>query len=1093
MNRFLLSCFATIILGTSAAPVLAVTPDKAVSQYLLVEHRVAPLTSSGSVVSIRQGPRGYLWLGTPRGPLRFDGVRWVEPPPTTPAVTVLLHDASDGGRLWVGTRGAGLGVFEGGRYLPSSTSEGLTILSLLSDGDRGLWVGTTTDLRHWKPEGSERILPLTGPIVALAAEGPERVWAATTDGLARIHRDVATEEITATEVLSTQALGRPILCLLAEADGRLWIGTGNGVVLGSRSGDRTGPRAGGPDNDPIHALVRDRDGNLWAGTDGALLRWRPGEEPGTPGARPPERLPLRTGRKSPGNILTLEEDREGSLWIGTETGALFQLRDADLTPFTTTEGLADDSVRTVMQDRRGRLWIGTDGGAVHRLQPGPATGPSRPPRMERLTAIGPAAGTGVLSLLEDPRGRLWIGTADGGLLYYDERPTGAHLGALGKSEGLAHDVVTALYLSPTGTLWVGTNGGAQRLQGDQLSAPYRTEDGLASNQVRAFHETADGSLWIGTDGGLSRLQDGLLTTFTTADGLPSPFILSFYEDPSGHLWVGTNGGGLALYKDDGTFLAIGGAEGLYNDVLYQMLDDAWGNLWICSNKGIFHIPQAELAVLSDPAALASRVHSIPLQDSRNYECNGFSQPAAWRGTEGRLWFSTLRGLVQIDPVHALMPNPIAPPVVLEEVRIDGISFPIGQPAEVAPGNHRFEFTYTALSLRAAQRIRFRYHLEDWESTWEETNQRTALYTTLPSRNLRFQVLATNDSGVWNESGAEFTLHIAPPFYRTLWFYGLLPIAFLITGRGLYLLRYRQLVGRNRELEKRVAVRSSEVEQQQEELRRTNERLSRANRALRPANAELESLNREKADFLAVAAHDLRVPLVNLKGFAGEIRAGVEPLNAVARNLLPHLNAIQRRDLVHALKEDVPEALDFIDASTDRMNQLITALLALSRLGRRQLILEEIDMDDLVRETLTHLRYIIDQRRARISSSPLGAVSADLPAMKQIVENLLHNAVNYLAPERPGRIHISREDRDGEVLVHIRDNGCGIAQDQAEKVFKLLGRAGRDDIPGEGMGLAFVRSLVERHGGRIWFESTLGVGTTFSFSLPHRQPSKKSDG
>jgi signal transduction histidine kinase len=166
-----------------------------------------------------------------------------------------------------------------------------------------------------------------------------------------------------------------------------------------------------------------------------------------------------------------------------------------------------------------------------------------------------------------------------------------------------------------------------------------------------------------------------------------------------------------------------------------------------------------------------------------------------------------------------------------------------------------------------------------------------------------------------------------------------------------------------------------------------------------------------------------------------------------------------------------------------MDDLINALLKLSRLGRRELRLEPVDMNALVQATLKTLAHQIEERQVKVSVGPLPEVVADRTSMKQIMGNLLNNAVIYLAPGRPGEMEITGErDHDGTTFC-VRDNGRGIVEEDMPKVFAPFRRAGRQDVPGEGMGLAYVQVLVRRHGGRIWCESQPGKGSTFYFTIP----------
>jgi signal transduction histidine kinase len=165
-----------------------------------------------------------------------------------------------------------------------------------------------------------------------------------------------------------------------------------------------------------------------------------------------------------------------------------------------------------------------------------------------------------------------------------------------------------------------------------------------------------------------------------------------------------------------------------------------------------------------------------------------------------------------------------------------------------------------------------------------------------------------------------------------------------------------------------------------------------------------------------------------------------------------------------------------------MDHFINALLKLSRLGRAELNLEPLNMGQLVDETLRTLAHRIEERRVQVTVDALPDVVADRTSMEQIMTNLLNNAVLYLEPARPGEITISGEPGDESTTFRVRDNGRGIASPDKDKIFAPFRRAGRQDVPGEGMGLAYVQTLVRRHSGQIWYDSEPGAGTTFSFTI-----------
>ncbi|MFQ5576639.1 MAG: ATP-binding protein [Anaerolineae bacterium] len=250
-------------------------------------------------------------------------------------------------------------------------------------------------------------------------------------------------------------------------------------------------------------------------------------------------------------------------------------------------------------------------------------------------------------------------------------------------------------------------------------------------------------------------------------------------------------------------------------------------------------------------------------------------------------------------------------------------------------------------------------------------------------------------------------------------------------------------------------------------------------------AELQQRNEEIKQFAYIVSHDLRAPLVNLKGFAAELRFALNEVQSVLGEVMPRLSPDQQRRLAPALQEDVPEALDFIDVSVNRTDGFLKALLKLSRLGRVTLNPEPVDVNEVVQETLTTLAHQLEARQIQVTVDPLPEITADRTALEQIFGNLLDNAVKYLDPARPDKISITAQPDKTETTFIVRDNGRGIAPEDMGKVFAPFRRAGRQDAPGEGMGLPYVQTLIRRHGGDIHCQSQPGVGTTFTFTLANQ--------
>jgi signal transduction histidine kinase len=251
-------------------------------------------------------------------------------------------------------------------------------------------------------------------------------------------------------------------------------------------------------------------------------------------------------------------------------------------------------------------------------------------------------------------------------------------------------------------------------------------------------------------------------------------------------------------------------------------------------------------------------------------------------------------------------------------------------------------------------------------------------------------------------------------------------------------------------------------------------------------SELRQCREEFKKFVYIVSHDLRTPLINLKGFSAELRFALETVQSALDPLLPRLDDSQRPAVTTAIQEDIPESLEFIEFSVKRIDDFMNAVLRLSRMGRRSLKLEPLDMDAVVQGALDNLADQISQRQVEVTvKSPLPEVIADRDSMNELVGIFLKNAVVYLDPARPGEIEVIGERNSGETIFSIRDNGRGIAAEDMHKIFEPFRRAGRQDVPGEGMGLVFAQTLARLHGGSITCASEPGVGSEFTFTISNQ--------
>lgn len=240
----------------------------------------------------------------------------------------------------------------------------------------------------------------------------------------------------------------------------------------------------------------------------------------------------------------------------------------------------------------------------------------------------------------------------------------------------------------------------------------------------------DGALWMATRGGLSRFKDGRFTTYTVNDGLPVNFV-------------------------------------------HQILEDDAGNLWFSSNQGVFRVSKRELNDFAEGRTKKVTPVLYGVSDGMmTNTCSAGEQPAGWKGRDGRLWFATFKGVAVTDPSNVKI-NGVVPPVYVEEIVVDKRPVDLRRPADLRAGTEEVEIYYTALSFLAPEKVKFKYRLEGYDREWVDgDSRRTAKYTNLPPGSYRFMVKASNNDGLWNETGAAFAFSLRPHFYQTYWFYGL---------------------------------------------------------------------------------------------------------------------------------------------------------------------------------------------------------------------------------------------------------------------------------------------------------------------------------
>jgi len=816
------------------------------------------------ISSAQQDSRGLMWLGSSAGLYRFDGrggrLFASEPadPETLshPSVRSLL--LLPGERLMVGTE---RGLDEMDLRSETLRRHGLPgerhmrerhVLGLQSASRGRVWVQTGVDLLHFDParrEFSPVALPALEPLVpgrrpvlmGLRSDGRDGVWLIA--GRDLLHLDAEGQLLQRWPLAGFGKAEPGVRSLVIDAEQRAWIGTNSGVqMLDTRSGAHLDlPARWGLPSSLVHSLFRDQDDGIWVGTGGAgLWHWRPGSTQFESHVHHPA-LPDSVQSNS---ISSLFQDRSGVLWVGTWSWgvSLADLRGGGFRSYRSVVGdassLSSDSVMAVAADGADHAWVASYGGGLNHLHlpSGEAEriGPEQLP-MRYIKAL----------LLQPGRG-LWVG-GDDGLFLLDLKSRQARRFELGERLGGGMSI-SSLALDDQGQLWAGSAGGVYRIAPDGQLSRYRRQAGqsgsLSNEVIDCVLPVRDGRVWLGSKGGL-QLWDPRSQSFSqpvqpSAD-MPQPGELAIYalrQDGQGRIWAGTQ---LGLYEllqvQTGawqlkSWRGLAGMPKGWAHSLELAEDDA---LWFASPEGLSRIDPARQALRHYPAR------------SGQFRGN-FAQGGSARGAVGRLLYGG-DGVLTFNPAE-LRDNPVAPPVVLADIRIFNRSLldpaqavhvahdaasslaalgvtgplPLAEQLSLTHREAMVSFELRAQHFYNASRLQYAWKLEGFDRDWilGAPGEGLATYTNLDPGHYQLWVRAANPDGVWADARQLLAISVQPPWWSSWWFRTLVLSACVLGLAAAWQLRLNRLRQVQAQLESQVELRTAQVRAQRQQIATVSE-------------------------------------------------------------------------------------------------------------------------------------------------------------------------------------------------------------------------------------------------------------------------------
>lgn len=1043
---------------------------------------VAPdaLTSS-FVRCIYKDSKGFMWFGTATGLVRYDGsnVNRYEHSQDDPysitdnRINAIIED--DRQNLWIGTA-YGLVMFdrEKDRFVdvdknPANTNHlnGAYVASLCKDQNGRIWIGThgqginvydpltftfsyiSETLTSGKPPSADYVTSL------VAIDG--KVWAGTKGGLRVFdarelvkqsllpgEKDIGSEEVTQ---------------VIADKSQRIWIAKQSGEVIGinCEAGSCTIEKRVKLSNGrkdvrgKILTLATDVSGNLWVAGENFRLTYLDTKsfdiEVFEPEDQNPKAIPTHS-------IRSVYVDDTGKTWVGSYNQGAF-LIDNKAKEFRTYEkyelsmaGLPGENVKGICEDQSGNIWISLDGGGLGKVDP--ISG-----ELNFDEAINNVLGTRHLSALFCASdGDIWVGSWGQGVFEID-RETKRVRNFRIASGGFGEGKIFCIYEDSRRNIWVGSAGsGLFRL--DRSSATFtpmndelRTGYLSKTSYVTTIREGKDSSLWIGTLFGLYRFIPGHgdsydILSYSKSDNpgqMRSYDIQTLRLDSSGNVWVGTGDNGVAIFRN-AAFYNLHARDGLPSNTIRGMLEDKKGNLWISTNRGLSTY-QPETKVFRNYTAK----DGLPSND--------FNTNAYLASTDGKFYFGTDKGLLVFHP-DSIQINNSKPLVYLTDLKLNNQSVRIGEKdsplskhigltdaIELSHTQRSFAIEFVAINYGHSSRNQYAYKLEGFDDEWINAGPTSqATFTNLDPGTYTFLVKAMTNDGIWSDSPTRLQITIDQAPWKTWW----AQLGYLVILLSLIYIvikiRVERIQFRNQlELEKM-------------------------------AREQEHALSESKTQFFTNISHEFRTPL-------SLIAMPLESLlstTSVPHSVRQRLETMQIN--IAKMLRLVNELMDFSKLENAKMK------LAVHHGDVFQFVSQAASVfDDLAKKRDIH--FCIH----RMDRALPGWFDAD--KLEKIVVNIMSNAFKFTPDGGVINVILTTrniEDNKGRRWFELKvvDNGMGIAPEELPFIFDKFYQArssARIANPGTGVGLALTKSLVELHHGRISVNSVPEQETTFVIQLP----------
>ncbi|MEO7989917.1 MAG: two-component regulator propeller domain-containing protein [Chryseolinea sp.] len=1027
---------------------------------------------STEIYSLCQDQQGFIWVATYGGLIRIDGLDskiYKHNPNDTFSISsnipnTLFEDSKK--QLWVGSN-ISLQKYSGKseQFITSSLQHNNiryypSIHKIKQDKQGNLWLASSHGLIKLNSKNSSTLFlnsksarqtELKIDQINDLEINEDEIWCATEEKGIRIFNTTINEFVENALITGAKSPFRnnSIICFLKDRHGNLIIGTLNkGIYVYhphknrlrhfDLSSNESYTLTGG-----VLSMVEDKEGIVWIGTERNGLKV----------------LDILNNQLRDANHLidvdnildskiTCYIDRDNNLWLGISHIGVYLMK-ANSKPFyilnKSNSGISNNSVNSILLDHHKNVWIGTDGGGLNRLSPDFSKVKVFNSNAKDKHSLSDNA---IVTLLEDEDKQIWIGSYIGGLSLYN-RTSGTFTNYLidTSAYGRNNNFVSAIIQDTPGKLLVGTTGGGL------YSLDKKTEEikkieavntssgkGILPNYIASLLKDAEGNLWIGSYNGLfywNREKD-LLIEFSKANGKfkLGEAIYTVVEDSYGNVWAGSDGGLIQFNKKKELVNIFTIENGLCSNTIYGIEQDSRDNLWISTNNGLSRFePRRKLFL------------NFYMQDG--LPSNEFRPQSSHKSSVNELYFGTNNGLLYFNSEKIIVSNDV-PKIILQNLKINNTSIEVAPDSKTNPilrsaidhtesiclnyNQRNFSIDFTAINYTAPEKIKYAYMIEGFDESWNivDYKQRRANYTHLNPGDYVFRIKSTNADGVWADNERSMSITIEPPFWKSNW---AIVLYFLLFVLALYVFKRLILIRANFRNDLKV------------------ERFQRES---------MEKLNQTKLQFFTNVSHEFRTPLTLILGPIQDLIDGKGRGKEERDKLLTINNNANR------LLRLADQLLDFRKVESGNLKLEVSKANIVKFIQEIKLSFDAMAANLKIDFSLTASSHVIN-------------AWFDPDQFEKIMFNLLSNAFKH-TPER-GKITVKVNAENENIIITVEDNGKGIKREHFENIFQIFFSYEEDKHHnGTGIGLALTKSLVDAHHGILEFESEEHSFTRFVVKL-----------